>query len=777
MSDQPASNRVDEFYAAVDDAAPSDQLSFGMPQSGRKLTDAILQKELNEKQCEAAQVKGGPTLILAGAGSGKTRVIIYRIAKLVSDGESPSRIMALTFTNKAASEMKERASALLARGRMDLWISTFHSACLRILRKDADKIGYPKDFAVYDALDQKRLVKNCLKDLGLEEKENPARQIASLISRFKSHMKGPEEAAAELNPVRHENFLRVFSLYQQRLAESRVMDFDDLLGKTVKLLKDHDGVRAYYIDRFRHILVDEFQDTNAVQYQMIKLLTGPEKNICVVGDDDQSIYQWRGATADNLIRFEKDFPGATVVLLEQNYRSTKTILDAANEVVAQNPSRKEKKLWTENSDGEKVVLFTAQDEMDEARYVTETIGQLSRGGQRSLADIAIFYRTNSQSRALEDMLRREGFAYQIYGGQKFYARREVKDILAYFMAAQNPFDSLSLKRVINTPPRGIGAVTVQKLEEAAQQMGVPLVAALDEIDSIDTLNAGAKAKLSAFREIISSIRALAIGKSAPDAINEALAVTGYLNHLAAEKNSEAEGRMENLEELVSAAEDFVERTGDASLLAFLDQAALVADADAVEEGTGSVKLMTVHISKGLEFPVVFVTGLEDNIFPHARSKEDPAQMHEERRLMYVAMTRAQHELHLTHAMTRRIFGVSQANQPSIFLLDIPSHLAIRKGGEKSNPATAKLLFTPQTNSPVYSQAPLQRVAPLKATAKVDKTPDSDGYYVGAKVSHPSFQIGVIRAMDGKGDRSKITIYFPRFGEKKLVKKFAKLTLV
>jgi DNA helicase-2/ATP-dependent DNA helicase PcrA len=752
------------------------------------MTNEFLRAELNEQQYEAVVAPGGPILILAGAGSGKTRAITYRIARLVRQGVPPYRIMALTFTNKAAGEMKERAEQLVGGGGSDLWISTFHSSCLRMLRRDAERLGYPKEFVIYDANDQQRLVKSCLSELGYAEKENPARQITSFISRFKNRMLGPNEAAKEVNVARYEVQLSVFALYQKKLAEARAMDFDDLLGKTVTLLKTCDDVRERYRERFRHLLVDEFQDTNTVQYDMIRLLVGSERNLTVVGDDDQSIYRWRGAAVENILHFEQDFPDALVIKLEQNYRSTRTILAAANAVVAKNRDRKEKKLWTDNRSGEKITLYSAANDLDEAQFVADTVGRLVRKG-RSLSDVAVFYRTNSQSRAIEDILRREGFSYQMYGGLKFYERKEVKDILAYFRVATNPFDLISFRRVVNTPPRGIGSVTLQRIEDAATVAGVSPVAALDDLESIYGINAGTEKKLAAFRETMKQIHAFATGMSAPDAISEALTATGYLDWLVTQKDSDSTSRAENLEELVNAAEDFVERTGEESLAGFLDQAALVADADAVDESTGTVKLMTVHISKGLEFPVVFVTGLEDNIFPHARSKEDPEQMSEERRLMYVAMTRARESLYLTHAATRRVFGVAQVNYPSIFLADIPEELTNRQNGERGalpllgQPAPRTVptpVSGPGRALPLSSGMRPKKVTEPGALPTLKKIHDSDagdGFRVGAKVAHATFQVGVIRKVDGTGDKARLTVYFPRFGEKKLVKKFAKLTLV
>lgn len=762
-----------------------------LPKRGGQLTRERLEKDLNPEQLAAVMHGEGPLLIVAGAGSGKTRVLTYRMARLISDGLGPSRILALTFTNKAAAEMRERTRALAGYDGADAWISTFHSACLRILRRDADRLNYPKDFAVYDAQDQERLIKLCMAELGMDDKQSPPRQMGAMISGFKSRLKGPMDAEMELNSRHHGDFLRLFALYDKKLGESRCMDFDDLLVKTVFLLRNHPDVRERYMTRFQHILVDEFQDTNTVQYEMVRLLVAEPRNVCVVGDDDQSIYRWRGADIGNILNFEKDFPNAKVITLDRNYRSTSNILSAANAVVSRNTGRREKKLWTENAVGEKIRVHTAADEMDEGRFVAKTVLDMARRDGRGLNHFAVFYRTNSQSRPIEDALRRDGIGYKIYGGLKFYERKEVKDILAYFKAALNPLDMVALKRVVNTPPRGIGQVTIEKIEAYAVAEGKTLMAALDGIEIMSGFPHQAAGKLVAFREIISKVRVLALTRSAADAIGEALTVTGYMDWLAKDNDAEAMSRMENLNELVNAAGDFAERSEDGSLQAFLDQASLVADADSVDEGAGSVKLMTVHVSKGLEFPVVFVTGLEEDIFPHARSKDDPMGMEEERRLMYVAMTRARERLFLTHAQTRRIFGSAQANRPSRFLKDMPDESSSWEGGapkilfDGARPAFSKNAGSggggwenrqPVRSVPVPQKAPAPMQTGFKTVSPVTAREDGE-FSAGMKVRHPSFHVGIVRGVEGKGENSKITVYFPRFGEKKLIAKFAKLEAV
>ncbi len=770
---------VEEFIPPVYEQAPPgdpDEWESAAPAAPPRprLTAEFLKDALNPPQFEACMHDTGPQLILAGAGSGKTRVITYRIARLIEQGTPPWRIIALTFTNKAAAEMKERTAALVGRGRFDLWVSTFHAACLRILRRDADRLGYTKDFTVYDTRDQERLIKQVLAELGLAEKDFPARQVGSFISRFKNRLVGPAEAEKEVNVEKNREYLLAFQRYEARIKQARCMDFDDLLGKSALLLKENEDIRNYYRSRFRYLLIDEFQDTNAAQYELIRLLLNDDRNICVVGDDDQSIYQWRGADIGNILNFEKDFPDAHVTKLEQNYRSTGAILKGATAIVSRIRERKEKTLWTENADGSHITLYTGHDETDEARWIVEQIVRLTRREGHPLSEIALFYRTNSQSRAIEEALRGDAIPYVVYGGLKFYERKEIKDLLAYFRAAQNQADFVSFKRIVNTPPRGIGNVTVERLEEAARDRGLSLAEALDEVETIADLNAGAKKKLTEFRDVLASVRALVADKemTAARAFDEAMTTTGYLAWLAAEESSEARSRMENLEELVSAAEDYAERTGDPTVAGFLDQAALVADADAVDEATGAVKLMTVHISKGLEFDGVFVTGLEENVFPHARSKDDPAQMSEERRLMYVAMTRARKRLFLSHALRRRTFGVYQDNQPSRFLADIPAEL-VRK--ERSDLAIGPSSYAPTIDATPATSVPyaMRRAhAPLAKPSAPKST--EEGWKVGDKVTHPSFAVGKIMGIDGTGEKAKLTIYFPRFGEKKLVKKFANL---
>ncbi|MBI4828824.1 MAG: UvrD-helicase domain-containing protein [Nitrospinae bacterium] len=743
-------------------------MTFSATLSAARFDAESLASELNERQLEAVLAVSGPVLIIAGAGSGKTRVITYRIARLINEGASPSSILALTFTNKAAAEMRERAAALLGARELPLWVSTFHSVCLRLLRRHADRVGYPKDFVVYDAQDQRALIKSALDELGLPEKEYPARQAAAMISSFKSRLKGPADAENELRGGRSQWFIDLFHRYEAKLSAARSMDFDDLLGKAVAMFRRDADLRETYQRRFTHILVDEFQDTNVVQYELIRLLLGPERNICVVGDDDQSIYRWRGATVENILHFEKDYPDARVILLEQNYRSTATILSAANAVVERNPHRRGKKLWTQNGGGEKITLYTAADEGGEAQFVAEQAARHAKREGASFNDVAVFYRTNSQSRAIEDRLRAGGIPYQVYGGLKFYDRKEVKDLLAYFNTALNHFDAVSFKRIINTPPRGIGAATVERIEAAARERGLSLAAALDEAESIEGLNAGAKKRLEAFREILGRVRACAGSMSAADALTHALEVTGYAKWLMEDNKSESLARMDNLTELVNAAADFLERGGDGSMRAFLDQAALVADADDVAdaEGRGAVKLMTVHVSKGLEFPVVFVTGLEDNLFPHARSKDDPAQMQEERRLLYVAMTRAKRRLYLTHAQSRYLLGVSQVNRPSVFLLDLP-----RKSLDEQS------YLGEYTPPPAPRPVPAPKPMPAARPVTVESAPPPGGLAVGMRVRHPQFEIGVVRDVEGAGEKSKITVYFPRYGAKKLVRKFANLEIL
>jgi len=662
--------------------------------------------ELNEQQREAVQATEGPLLILAGAGSGKTRVIAHRIAYLIAERNIwPRNILAVTFTNKAAEEMRTRVTKLIAElevGSTPL-ISTFHSLCVRILRRDIEamKAGYTRSFTVYDQDDTVRLTKNCVRDLGLDEKQLTPRSVQAAISAAKNRGEDAEAFGAKAQYIdeRRASIARVFVLYEERLFQNNALDFDDLLIKTVRLLRDVPEVRDRYNDRFRYILVDEYQDTNSLQFALIRLLTEKQQNICVVGDPDQSIYRWRGADIQNILQFEEHFPAAKVIRLEENYRSTQNILDVASGVIKHNVERKEKALWTQNIRGELIRYYQALDAESEARFVARKI-------QEHLAaepDIraAVLYRTNSQSRVFEEAMRRASISYNIVGGFSFYERMEVRDIIAYLKLALNPHDSIALQRVINSPPRGIGKMTVDEIENRARELGVSYWDAIsDLLEDDQRLSPRAVAALANFQRIINGLAAHT-GESEPrpvgvaggllsltaregaahdiestspvsDLVKAAIIGTGYENSLKAENSDEAEARLENLQELVNAAVDYDEQ-GAQGLRDFIDHSALVSDADQYKADV-PVTLMTAHSAKGLEFPLVFIVGLEDGLFPHSRSLSDASDIEEERRLCYVAMTRAEKCLYVTHAVTRRVYGEELASEPSQFLNEMPLNL-------------------------------------------------------------------------------------------------------
>ncbi|HVS21840.1 MAG TPA: UvrD-helicase domain-containing protein, partial [Pyrinomonadaceae bacterium] len=653
---------------------------------------------LNAQQREAVTSTDGPLLILAGAGSGKTRVIACRITYLIGErGVWPRNILAVTFTNKAAEEMRNRVSKLiegLELGSAPL-ISTFHSLCVRILRRDIEalKAGYTRSFTIYDQDDAVRLTRNCIRDLGLDERQLTPRSVQGAISAAKNRGEDAEAFAAQAQFIdeRRASIAQIFKLYEERLHKNNALDFDDLLIKTVRLLRDVPEVREGYNDRFRYLLVDEYQDTNSLQFSLIRLLTEKQQNICVVGDPDQSIYRWRGADIKNILQFEEHFPSAKVIRLEENYRSTQNILDVASGVIKHNVERKEKALWTENPRGELIRYFQALDAESEARFVAGKIEAHLAAEPEIRA--AVLYRTNSQSRVFEEAMRRASLSYNIVGGFSFYERMEVRDIIAYLKLALNPYDSIALQRVINTPPRGIGKMTLDEIETRTREMGISYWEAIsDLIQDERRLSARAIASLTNFQRIVNGLAAKVgsvvrggsptvragseeqIESTSPvsDLVKAAILDTGYENALKAENDDEAEARLENLQELVNAAVDYDEQ-GAEGLREFIDHSALVSDTDQYK-GDVPVTLMTAHSAKGLEFPLVFIVGLEDGLFPHSRSLSDSSDIEEERRLCYVAMTRAEKYLYVTHAVKRRVYGEELASEPSQFLNEMPLEL-------------------------------------------------------------------------------------------------------
>jgi DNA helicase II / ATP-dependent DNA helicase PcrA len=635
-----------------------------------------LLSELNPVQRDAVTHTGGPLLILAGAGSGKTRVLTYHIAYLVRErGVSPDRILAITFTNKAAQEMRSRVDQLVgSRLSRHMWVMTFHAACARILRNDADRLGFKKSFSIYDADDSRKLVDLCARDLGVDVRRYTPQMLAGRISSAKNDLVDHETFAGRAVSPFDKVVADVYRLYTQRLAEHDAMDFDDLLVNAVTLLDAFPSVREAYQERFQHVLVDEYQDTNKAQYQLIRLIGGGHGNVTVVGDDDQSIYRWRGADIRNILEFERDFPEATVIRLEQNYRSTQLILDCANQVIGHNKSRKPKTLWTENVGGEPVSTYLATDEHGEASFVVSEMERLMRAEKKAFRDFAVFYRVHAQSRVFEDAMMRSGIPYRVFGGMKFYERAEIKDVVAYMRLAANPSDEVSLRRVVNVPRRGIGDTSLERATIYAAREGVPLLEAMRRADLVPGLTARAAKALTAFAALADELAAEILPMTPSDAVARVTEKTGYLKSLDDDSTIESLSRAENVREFVTVAQEFERLDPEMTLEGFLERIALIADIDKYDAGEDSVVLMTLHNAKGLEFPVVFITGLEEGVFPHHRSMTDTEELEEERRLCYVGITRARERVYLTSAMGRTMYGNTSFNLKSRFLSEVPEEL-------------------------------------------------------------------------------------------------------
>jgi DNA helicase II / ATP-dependent DNA helicase PcrA len=749
---------------------------------------------LNPVQSDAVTHDEGPLLVVAGAGSGKTRVLTHRIAHLIRDrGVSPFEILAITFTNKAADEMKTRVEALVGPVARKMWVSTFHSACVRILRRDADKLGFPRQFTIYDQADAVRLTGYVIRDLGLDTKRFPPRSIHAAISAAKNDGLDAEAYASRAGNLFERKIADIFTEYQSRLLRAGSMDFDDLLGQALRLLREHPDVLEHYQRRFRHILVDEYQDTNRVQNDLVLLLAADHRNVAVVGDQDQSIYAFRGADMQNIVDFETAFPDTTVVLLEQNYRSTQTILDAANAVISHNVSRKPKELWTDRGAGDPIVRYHADDEVDEAQWITREIARLHdrdevtgpAGGPLQWGDVAVFYRTNAQSRVLEEQLMRADIPYKVVGGTRFYDRREIKDAIAYLRAVVNPADEVSLKRVVNEPKRGVGDTSIGRLDAWATAHGLSFMDALRRAD-----DAGVSGKalrgIEAFLTVLDDVADLALGSPGP-LLEQLLERSGYLDQLEADRSIEAEGRLENLAELVGAASEA--ETVDE----FLEQISLVTDTDDLDDDSTSVVLMTLHSAKGLEFPVVFVIGLEDGVFPHLRSLTDPDQLEEERRLAYVGITRARRRLYLTHAWSRTLFGGTQYNPPSRFLDEIPTELVrdveghrrasrggrvygAGGGGWRSGGGAGSGDRSGGGDRALRIAAGRDRIVEraLEARRPARSGAEGLGLKVGDDVRHNTFGEGVILDMSGSGDKTEALVRFRDVGEKRLLLSWAPL---
>ena len=693
----------------------------------------MLLESLNPTQLDAVTQTEGPLLILAGAGSGKTRVLTHRIAHLLDQGlAAPDEILAITFTNKAAQEMKERVALLVGPDSRRMWVSTFHAFCARILRAHADKLGYKREFTIYDGADQVRLVKRCIVELGKDPKRFNPRSFQAQISSAKNRLNGPEDFLRATEGYMAENVAEVYDLYQKRLYENNAMDFDDLIMQTVALMELFPEVRDRYQTRFKYIHVDEYQDTNHAQYRLVNVLAAKHRNLCVVGDDDQSVYSWRGADISNILEFERDYPEATVVKLEQNYRSTQTILNAANAVVANNASRKHKELWTAGDEGERIRVFTASDEYAEARFVVSEVERLVDSGA-SPRGIAVFYRTNAQSRALEDVLVREGVPYQIVGGVRFYERAEIKDAMAYLAVVANPADAASLERIINVPKRGLGATSIAKLVDHARMNGITMYEALSEADA-GGLSGKAKKACSEVRDLFDGWRVAAREVAPADMISAILDESGYRKELEDERTIESESRLENLEELISAAREYERVEPEPTLEGFLQEQALYSETDAV--GTEDrVTLMTLHNAKGLEFEHVFVVGMEEGTFPHARSL-DEQNLEEERRLFYVGITRAMKTLALTYAKLRSNWGEREFRMPSRFLSEIPEEF--RAGAMPGGFAG--------TSRGGWGGALLRR----DSFGTMERAASTTEYHAGERVRHAKFGIGeVVEAGGGR----------------------------
>jgi DNA helicase-2/ATP-dependent DNA helicase PcrA len=738
------------------------------------ITDPILDN-LNPPQQEAVLHGDGPLLILAGAGSGKTRVITRRIAHLIGRrGVQPWQILAVTFTNKAADEMRRRVEELLGARGLNVALGTFHSTCVRILRKWHTEVGLRRSFVIYDEGDQLSLIKDCLRALNLSERVVNPRGVAARISRAKNELLTPGEYATVANEFAEERAAKVYSLYQERLRASHAVDFDDLLMLTVLLFRDRPHVLQYHQNLWRYVMVDEYQDTNHAQYQIVNLLSQRHGNLCVVGDDDQSIYRWRGADLNNILDFERDHPGCKVIKLEQNYRSTQTILGAAGGVVSHNVGRKGKRLWTENSAGEPVVFYQARDEQAESDFVVGAIRRLLVEGTYGPEDFAVFYRTNAQSRVLEDALRREVTPYVIVGGLRFYERKEIKDLLAYLRLVANPDDAQSLKRIVNVPPRGIGQTSVEKLEGLAMAERVSLWQACRLSGERKLLTPKTQRALIELIGLIERTQTRVEVTPLPELVVELLDTTGYLADLKNEGTIEAESRMENLQELVSAAREFMERSEDQSLQAFLDSVALIADIDEMAEGKGAVTLMTLHSAKGLEFPVVFMTGLEEGVFPHARSLTDDDELEEERRLCYVGMTRARERLYLSAALSRRLYNSDSFNLPSRFLDEVPPHLLERVNGINGRQRASAESRAPSVESWGAGTKGWGSDDRVQGPRYEPLEPFVDHLQVGMRVRHPEWGIGTIRERIGEGEDLKVVVTFAGVGRKRLAAKFARL---
>lgn len=733
---------------------------------------------LNPQQRKAVETVDGPLLIMAGAGSGKTRVLTHRIAHLIASRKAaPWNILAITFTNKAAREMQERVDQLVGASGNDIWVSTFHSMCVRILRKDISRIGYANNFTILDSADQLSVVKSCMKELNIDTKKFEPKAVQAEISSAKNELVTPESYESKIGDYFQGIVAKVYRLYQRKLKSNNSLDFDDLIMKTIELFKDVPEVLDFYQNKFLYIHVDEYQDTNRAQYMLCRMLADKHHRICVVGDSDQSIYRWRGADITNILNFEQDYPEATTILLEQNYRSTGNILKAANQVISQNKGRKPKNLWTDQGEGSKIKIYQADSEHAEGYFIASEITRNREQG-KNYGDHAILYRTNAQSRVIEEILIKSEIPYQIVGGIKFYDRKEIKDILAYLRLISNPNDDLSLARIVNVPKRGIGDTSLERVAFAAGQHGVSMMAMLEAVDSLE-ITTRAKNALSDFHEIILSLHHMVDYLTVTELTEKMLELTQYREELQRENTLESKARLENIEEFLSVTMDFERRNEDKSLVSFLTDLALIADIDTMDKEDGpqdAVVLMTMHSAKGLEFPIVFIAGMEEGIFPSSRSLMDDEELEEERRLAYVGITRAERELFLTCAQMRMLYGRTSANMPSRFLNEIPEELV-----ERLTPASR---LSSGGGAAQTVQSPIQRGGHViggggaaRATSRPLNTVNTVlDYSVGDRVSHGKWGTGVVVAVKGSGDDTEVQIAFPApVGVKRLLAKFAPIT--
>jgi len=761
------------------------------PAAAASADPEALLEGLNGPQREAVVHEGSPLLIVAGAGSGKTRVLTHRIAYLLAQrGVQPGQVLAITFTNKAAAEMRERVESLIGPRAKAMWVSTFHSACVRILRREAATVGLKSTFSIYDAADSQRLMAMVIRDLDLDPKRYPARVFCHKVSAAKNELIDEETFAAQVGNNPYEaHVAAAYTDYQRRLRQANALDFDDIISMTVNILQAFPAVREHYRRRFRHVLVDEYQDTNHAQYTLVRELVGtegeevPPAELCVVGDADQSIYAFRGATIRNIVEFEKDYPQARTILLEQNYRSSERILRAANSVISRNPGRRDKKLWSELGEGPMIVGYVADDEHDEASFVAQTIDKLGDEHGVQPKDVAVFYRTNAQSRALEEVFVRTGMPYKVVGGTRFYERREVKDALAYLRVVANPADDVNLRRILNVPKRGIGDRAQAAVAALAARERIPFVAALGRVEDAPGIATRSVAAVQAFTAILEGLGEVAAdeGSGVADLLEAILDRSGYSKELRASHDPQDETRLENLAELVAVAGEFDENYPEGSLVDFLEQVSLVADADEIPQGgegtdAGVVTLMTLHTAKGLEFPVVFLTGLEDGTFPHQRSMDDPDELEEERRLAYVGITRARERLHLSRAGTRAAFGAPQYHPPSRFLDEIPIDVVDWQRSDRDRMSVAgRPSASVQQGWGGRAQGRSTGVVRLNpGGASVRKTLTPVSVAAGDRVSHDSFGLGTVIRVEGSGDNTMAHVDFGGAGVKRLLLRYAPL---